>query len=64
ATEAAVRLGNPVLGNIISVGALAATGVLPLTRGDLEAVLSRRMSADKVELNLTAFDMGAAMIRG
>lgn len=62
ATEAAVGLGNPILGNIISVGALAATGVLPLTRGDLEAVLAPRMSADKVDLNLTAFDLGATMI--
>jgi len=63
ATEAAIRLGNPVLGNIISVGGLAATDALPLTRKVFEAVLTRRMSADKVGLNLTAFDMGWAMIR-
>jgi indolepyruvate ferredoxin oxidoreductase beta subunit len=62
ATEAAIRLGNPVLGNIISVGALAATEDLPLTRKVLETVLNRRMSIDKVDLNLTAFDMGGAMI--
>jgi indolepyruvate ferredoxin oxidoreductase beta subunit len=62
ATEAAIRLGNPVLGNIISVGALAATEALPLTRKVLETVLNRRMSIDKVDLNLTAFDMGEAMI--
>jgi len=64
ATEAAIRLGNPVLGNIISVGALAATDALPLTRKVFETVLNRRMSTDKVDLNLTAFDMGEAMIRG
>jgi indolepyruvate ferredoxin oxidoreductase beta subunit len=64
ATEAAIRLGNPVLGNIISVGALAATGALPLSRKVFETVLNRRMSTDKVDLNLTAFDMGGAMIRG
>jgi len=62
ATEAAIRLGNPVLGNIISVGALAATEALPLARKVLEIVLTRRMSTDKVDLNLTAFDMGEAMI--
>jgi indolepyruvate ferredoxin oxidoreductase beta subunit len=64
ATEAAIRLGNPVLGNIICVGALAATEALPLTHEVFEAVLTRRMSADKVTLNLTAFDRGWAMIRG
>jgi indolepyruvate ferredoxin oxidoreductase beta subunit len=64
ATEAAVRLGNPVLGNIISVGALAATGALPLTRDVLETVLTRRMNTDKASLNLTAFDRGWAMVRG
>ena len=46
------------------MGALAATEALPLTRKVLEAVLNRRMSTDKVDLNLTAFDMGWAMIRG
>jgi indolepyruvate ferredoxin oxidoreductase beta subunit len=64
ATEAAGRLGDPVLGNIVSLGALAATEALYLTRKDLEAVLKRRMSKDKVSLNLTAFDRGWAMIRG
>lgn len=62
ATEAALKLGNPILGNIVSVGALAATKVLPLTRSDLEAVLRRKMPAERVTLNLSAFDMGAAMI--
>jgi indolepyruvate ferredoxin oxidoreductase, beta subunit len=64
ATEAALKLGNPVLGNIISAGALAATEALPLTREQIESVLSRRMSTDKVTLNLRAFDTGWAMIRG
>jgi len=64
ATEAAGRLGDPVLGNIISLGALAATKALHLTRKDLETVLNRRMSTDKASLNLKAFDMGWAMIQG
>lgn len=62
ATEAAMQLGNSVLGNIISLGAVAGTGHLPLERGNLEAVLARRMTSDKVALNLAAFDMGVAMI--
>jgi indolepyruvate ferredoxin oxidoreductase beta subunit len=62
ATEEAVRLGNPILGNVICVGALAATGVLPLDRGHFETVLANKMSPDKVALNLTAYDRGAAMV--
>jgi indolepyruvate ferredoxin oxidoreductase beta subunit len=64
ATDEAVRLGNPILGNIICVGALAATGVLPLERGRFETVLASKMSPEKVALNLTAYDRGAAVIQG
>jgi indolepyruvate ferredoxin oxidoreductase beta subunit len=62
ATDAAIRLGNPILANIVSVGALAATGVLPLNRARLESILARKMTTDKVQVNLSAFDVGAAMI--
>lgn len=64
ATEEAVRLGNPILGNIICVGALAATGVLPLDRSRFETVLANKMPPDKVALNLTAYDAGVAMVQG
>lgn len=64
ATEAALRLGNPILGNIICVGALAATGVLPLDRDLFETVLASKMSGDKTALNLSAYDLGSAMICG
>lgn len=62
ATEAAVGLGSPVLGNVICVGALAATGVLPLDRALFETVLESRMTADKVSLNLLAYNAGEAMV--
>lgn len=63
ATAAGMHFGNPVLGNVVSIGALAASGVLPLNREDMEAVLTAKMTMEKVELNLSAFDIGAAMIR-
>lgn len=63
ATEEALKLGNPILGNVVCVGALAATAVLPLERGCFETVLADRMPPDRVALNLTAFDTGAAMVR-
>ena len=62
ATAEGMHLGNPVLGNIVTIGALAALGALPLKREEMEAVLSVKMDADKVKLNLCAFDRGAAMI--
>ena len=62
ATETALKMGNPIFGNIILLGALTETGLLPLDRDTFESVLSRTMSADKVETNLSAFDKGTAMI--
>lgn len=63
ATEEALKLGNPIFGNIISVGALAATEALPLDRECFESVLARKMSSDKIAVNLDAFDIGVGMVR-
>jgi indolepyruvate ferredoxin oxidoreductase, beta subunit len=62
-TEAAVKLGNPILGNTVCVGALAATGELPLAREVFRAVVSEKMSEDKVALNLSAYDAGRSLIK-
>ena len=62
ATEEAVKMGNPIYGNIMMIGGLAGTGELPLDRGDFEVVLSRTMSADKLEANLKAFDRGVELV--
>ncbi|RJQ74056.1 MAG: indolepyruvate ferredoxin oxidoreductase [Desulfobacteraceae bacterium] len=63
ATDEAVKLGNPILGNVMLVGALAAVGELPLDKNGFREVIARTMSADKVEINMTAFDRGVASIR-
>lgn len=62
-TQQALELGNPILANVITVGALAGTAVLPIEREDFESVFSMRMPPDKVALNLTAFDLGVAKIQ-
>jgi indolepyruvate ferredoxin oxidoreductase beta subunit len=64
ATQKAMELGNPILGNIMMIGAAAGIGVLPLARQDFEAVITEAMPADKRELNLTAYDLGIAMVGG
>ncbi len=62
ATEKALELGQPILANIIMVGAAVGVGILPLKRSDFEAVIRETMPSDKQELNLEAFDLGKAMI--
>ena len=61
-TAAAVELGNPVLGNIIMIGALANTAMLPIDRRAFEREITKDISADKRKINLAAFDAGAKMI--
>lgn len=62
ATSVAVELGNPVLSNIVMIGALAKTALLPICRRAFEKEIARNMAADKCEINLRAFDAGAGMI--
>ncbi len=62
ATSAAVELGNPILSNIIMIGALTKTGLLPIDRRAFEKEIAKDMAADKCKINLRAFDAGAGMI--
>jgi indolepyruvate ferredoxin oxidoreductase beta subunit len=63
ATDKALEMGNPILGNIMMIGAAAGIGALPLDREDFEAVISETFSSDKLELNLKAFEMGINMVQ-
>ncbi|OIP91203.1 MAG: indolepyruvate ferredoxin oxidoreductase [Syntrophobacterales bacterium CG_4_8_14_3_um_filter_58_8] len=62
ATEEAIRLGNPILGNIIMIGAVAGLGVLPIDREIFERVIRDGMPAARVEGNLRAFAIGEASV--
>jgi len=62
ATDEAVKLGLPILGNIILIGALAGLGVLPVGRQDFNGAISTVMPADRVAINLDAFDIGRKMV--
>ena len=63
ATAKAVELGNPILGNIMMIGAAAGIGVLPLDRKDFEAVISENLPAASQDLNLKAYDIGVGMVQ-
>jgi indolepyruvate ferredoxin oxidoreductase, beta subunit len=58
ATDRALELGNPILANIILIGAAAAAGLLPITEEDLAKAITERISAQKVDINLKAFRLG------
>ncbi len=60
--EALKHMKNPIFGNIMLVGALAKTSVLPITREDFETIISQNMSTDKIEINMKAYDMGMNMV--
>jgi indolepyruvate ferredoxin oxidoreductase beta subunit len=64
ATEKALELGNPILANIIMIGAVSGAGILPITADDLEKAISDNISSDKVDINLKAFAIGREMING
>jgi indolepyruvate ferredoxin oxidoreductase beta subunit len=62
ATDAALRLGNPILTNIVMIGALAGLGKLPITIDDFETVMRQTLPGDKVDINLRAFACGMETI--
>jgi len=63
ATDEAVKLGNPILGNIIMLGALSGLGVLPLEKEDFKEAILKSIPQDKLDVNLKAYDIGRQMIK-
>jgi indolepyruvate ferredoxin oxidoreductase beta subunit len=62
ATSVAVELGNPVLSNIVMIGALAGASLLPIDRRAFEKEISKSIPTGKREVNLKAFDTGVKML--
>jgi len=63
ATDAALRLGDPILGNIVMIGALERVGELPIRREDFKSVIAQILTADKIDMNLKAYDRGTELMR-
>jgi len=61
ATDEAIKLGNPILANIIMIGAASRMFEFPIDREDFNQVILRSLPASKLDVNLKAFDMGAGM---
>lgn len=62
ATEEARKLGNPIMANVILVGALVGSGVLPLDRKSMEPVLRERFPK-ALDINLRALDKGLELVK-
>jgi indolepyruvate ferredoxin oxidoreductase beta subunit len=58
ATAQAQKLGNPILGNIMMIGALSAVSELPITPELFQTAIADMMPPAKVPVNLEAFDLG------
>jgi indolepyruvate ferredoxin oxidoreductase, beta subunit len=61
ATEEAQKMGNPILANMILIGALARTELLPLSEKSLAAVI-RQMFPNAVDVNMKALQMGMGLV--
>lgn len=62
ATNIAMEMGNPVFANIIMIGALSETGILPVDAQTFESLLSAALGEDKIAVNRQAFQKGAEII--
>jgi len=62
ATAQAQTMGNPILGNIMMVGALSAVSDLPLGPDIFEKTINEMMPPAKVPINLEAFAWGRAAL--
>jgi indolepyruvate ferredoxin oxidoreductase beta subunit len=62
ATEIALSLGAPIFTNIIMLGAVAGTGLLPLARKTYEDVIHESFPGAHLEVNLKAFERGMELV--
>jgi len=63
ATDEALKMGNAIYGNIIMLGALAATGALPMDTEVFKEVIAEFLSEDKLDMNLKAYEFGGEMLK-
>ena len=62
ATDIALELGAPILANIVMMGALVGTGLLPLGPELFETELAESLKRDRLDINITAFRRGLALV--
>jgi indolepyruvate ferredoxin oxidoreductase beta subunit len=63
ATKLAEQAGDSIATNIVMLGALAASGVLPFSEDDIIATMNESIPARFLELNTRAFRLGAGALK-
>ncbi|NWF57677.1 MAG: indolepyruvate oxidoreductase subunit beta [Syntrophaceae bacterium] len=58
ATEEAVKLGNPILSNIIMIGAVSGLNLLPVGMAEFKSVIRDFFPEKLLEVNRRAFEIG------
>ena len=62
ATEKAMEMGSPILGNMIMIGALLELSLLPLSSSEFWEILAKNFSAHRLKTNLQALKEGGKII--
>lgn len=63
ATDEALKLGEPILSNVIMMGAIAGLNDLPFDTPDFAEVVAGTFKKEKQEINIRAFELGKALVR-
>ncbi len=63
ATDIALDMGAPILANIVMMGTLVGTGLLPVGAETFEAELKESLPADRLDISLQAFHRGMAELK-
>jgi len=61
ATDQAMEMGSPILGNMIMIGALLQVNLLPLSMEEFRQTLSKNFNGKRLETNLQALEQGKKM---
>lgn len=62
ATDMGLKLGAPIVANVIMLGALVGLNLIPLTKEDIETEMMASFPRDRVELNFKALNMGINLV--
>ncbi len=62
ATDEAMKLGNPILGNIIMIGAISGLGLLPIDIEDFMGAIRETFPAKVLDVNRKAFELGKTKV--
>jgi indolepyruvate ferredoxin oxidoreductase beta subunit len=58
----ALKLGNPILANVVILGALVGSGLLPVGLAEIEDALAEMFNEDKMPANRKALARGLELM--